>query len=116
MLGSKPYKKKRNNLEAQIQISFFEWLNYYPKFRASTFAIPNGGSRHVLEALSLKRQGLTAGVPDVLMAIPSKNACGAFIEFKAGKNKLTKQQQAMIEILKANGYACFVCHNLNDAR
>ena len=116
MLGIKPYKKKRNNPEAQTQVAFFEWLSYYPKLRASTFAIPNGGSRHVLEALNLKRQGVTAGTPDVLMAIPNKNACGAFIEFKAGKNKLTREQAAMMEILKNNGYACFVCYDLNQAR
>ena len=116
MFGIKPYKKKRNNLEAQTQVAFFEWLSFYPKLRASTFAIPNGGSRYALEALNLKRQGVTAGIPDVLMAIPSKNACGAFIEFKAGKNKLTKKQAAMMEILKNNGYTCFVCYDLNQAR
>ena len=116
MLGIKPYRKKRNNPEAQTQVAFFEWLSYYPKLRASTFAIPNGGSRHALEALNLKRQGVTAGTPDVFLAMPNKIASGAFIEFKAGKNRLTKEQQAMMEILKANGYTCFVCYSLNDAR
>ena len=116
MFGIKSYKKKRNNLEAQTQAAFFEWLSYYPKLRASTFAIPNGGSRHVLEALNLKRQGVTAGTPDVLMAIPNKTACGLFIEFKIGKNKLTREQAAMMEILRSNGYECSVCYSFNDAR
>ena len=116
MLGIKPYKKKRNNPESQTQVAFFEWLNYYPKIRAATFAIPNGGSRNLLEAVNLKRQGVTRGIFDVFMAILNKMACGLFIEFKTGKNKLTREQNAFMEILKSNNYQSAVCYSLNDAR
>ena len=107
---------KRNNLEFREQCAFFEWLNYYPSIRGVTFAIPNGSGRHIVEAVNLKRSGVTKGAPDIFMAVPNKTSCGAFIEFKAGNNKLTKEQAAMMRMLKANGYACFVCYSFNDAR
>lgn len=107
---------KRNNLEFTEQCAFFEWLNYYPSIRGVTFAIPNGGSRNLLEAVNLKRSGVTKGVPDTVMCIPNKTACGLFIEFKTGKNQLTKEQAAMMHMLRNNGYECHVCCSLNEAR
>lgn len=119
MFAIKPYKKKkrkRNNLEMQTQAAFFSWLSYYPRLRVSTFSIPNGGGRSLIEAVNLKRTGVLSGIPDVFMAIPNKTSCGAFIEFKASGNKVTKQQATMMEILQKNGYSCFVCCSLNEAR
>ena len=47
------------------------------------FAIPNGGSRHVLEARNLKRQGVKTGVPDLVILSPSVGAPrGVALELK----------------------------------
>ena len=47
------------------------------------FAVPNGGSRHVLEARNLKRQGVKTGVPDLVILSPSKAAPrGVALELK----------------------------------
>jgi hypothetical protein len=91
-------------------------LNYYPLIRGVTFAIPNGGSRHLLEAVNLKRCGATKGVPDTFMCISNKTACGLFIEFKAGNNKASKEQMSMMEKLRDNGYECHIVYSLNEAR
>jgi len=47
------------------------------------FAIPNGGSRHVLEARNLVRQGVKAGVSDLLILTPAAGAPrGVAVEMK----------------------------------
>jgi len=86
---------KRNNEEHQIQVGLFEWIdlqkNKYPALK-NTFAIPNGGSRHILEAANLKAEGVKSGIPDILLAFPSKCFHGLFIEHKTAKGKLTKDK------------------------
>lgn len=47
------------------------------------FAVPNGGSRHVLEARNLRRQGVKEGVPDLIVLTPSAGAPrGVALEMK----------------------------------
>lgn len=104
--------KKRQRPEAIIQETFFEWLCLYPKFRALTFAIPNGGSRNAIEAKGLKRGGVLSGVPDIFMAIPSKGHHGLFIEVKSKKGIPSDNQSAMMERLTGQGYLCLI---LNDS-
>lgn len=108
--------KKPRMKEALIQSSFFRWLSLkHPKLRKVCFAVPNGGSRHAAEAANLKRQGVTAGVPDIFCAIPNGNYHGLFIEFKAGKNKLTKLQKEMFDMLEEGGYKCITCYSTQEA-
>ena len=97
----KKVKPKRNNLEAVIQTQFFTWLTHeMPAIRKVSYHIPNGAKRHPAVALELKSQGLTPGVLDVFIACPSKGYHGLYIEFKAGKNKLTKEQAEFKKVLK----------------
>lgn len=47
------------------------------------FAVPNGGSRHVLEARNLVRQGVKSGVPDLVILSPTERAPrGVALELK----------------------------------
>lgn len=90
--------KKRQHPERDMQTDFFYWLGYkYPLLRLNCFAIGNGGSRHPLEAKNLQKQGVLSGVPDVLCCLQRGGRPGLFIEFKAGKNKLTPTQKQMFE-------------------
>lgn len=108
---------KRNEIsEKQIQRMFFEWLSYYPDVRRVTFAIPNGGSRHKLEGLNLKKEGVTPGVPDIFMAIPNEKHHGLFIELKSHSGKLSLNQKNMIRRLEENRYLCKTCYNFDDAK
>jgi hypothetical protein len=54
--------------------------------------IPNGGSRHKLEAAKFKKMGVRAGVPDYLMS-NSDGVPVAWFEFKFGKNGLQENQK-----------------------
>jgi hypothetical protein len=107
---------KRNYVEASHQRAFIKWLGYHPHIRQLTFHIPNGGFRDAREAKELQRQGVLSGVPDIFVAIPNIPYSGLFIEFKAGKNPLSKNQKTMIERLLENGYQCKVCYSWFEAR
>ena len=110
-------KKKRKSPEGDAQRGFFYWIGYeYHDLRMYCFAIPNGGSRHKLEAMNLQRQGVMPGVPDIFCAIPRGPFHGLFIEIKVGKNKLTPSQKQMIERLKRHDYACEICYGWEEAK
>jgi len=104
------------NLEHQIQSSFFDYLKWkHPKIYKCTFAIPNGGKRNLITAVNLKREGVKAGVFDVFVAIPTPAAHGLWLEFKAGKNKLTPHQTEFKAIIEANGYKAVTIYGLDHA-
>lgn len=79
------------------------------------FHIPNGGSRHPIEALNLKLQGVKPGVPDLFYPFPTPKHYGLFIEMKYGKNKLTEYQKEWIDYLNKVGYLAVVCYSAEDA-
>jgi hypothetical protein len=102
--------------ESEIQACFVKWLRLSNKpVGAVTFSVPNGALRSLAEGKRQKELGLTAGVPDIFIAYPSGNYHGMFIEFKAGANTLTYHQSNMIQLLKARGYHCVVCYEVNNA-
>ena len=79
------------------------------------FAIPNGGSRHKLEAFRLKKEGVKAGVPDLFLPVSKKGYNGLFIEMKYGRNKLTEKQKEWIINLNLQGYKTAVCYGMEEA-
>lgn len=104
--------------EAREQITFFSYVN----MKACTderyrmiFAVANGGSRHKLEAINLKRQGVLAGVPDIFVDVPTDKYHGLRIELKVGKNKATEKQKEMIERYNKLGYKAVVCYGADEA-
>lgn len=93
-------------MEAEEQIAV---VQYCELRKIPVFAIPNGGTRHRLEAINLKRQGVRAGVPDLCVPVAKKGYHGLYIEMKYGKNKATDKQEQWIELLNRNGYFAVVC-------
>ena len=88
---------------------------YYPELDL-LFHIPNGGSRHPKEAANLKRQGVKAGVPDLLLPVARGKYHGLFIELKVGKNKPTDKQEGWMNALSDEGYAVRVCYGWETAK
>lgn len=54
--------------EAEHQEKIFNWAKFIPELKWM-FAVPNGGYRRPLEALRFKKQGVKAGVSDILSLI-----------------------------------------------
>lgn len=88
-------KRKKDNEEEREQIKFFELLPiYFPKLPDKLlFAIPNGGSRNVIEGANLKKQGVTLGVADVILLIPKQGYASLCIEFKSKKGIQSDEQK-----------------------
>lgn len=95
--------------EEQRQLVMWFRQNYSP---VRIFAIPNGGLRTKTVAAKLKVEGVSPGVPDLL--IP---AWRLWIEMKRIKGgRLSPDQKDWIAYLEANGYTCLVCHGCEDAK
>jgi hypothetical protein len=104
--------------EEAEQTALFTWAEYMkgqiPALRM-LFAIPNGGSRHKLEAVNLKASGVKAGVPDICLPVPNQDYHGLFIEMKWGSNKPQQEQREWIERLEDNGYKVALCYSAEAA-
>ena len=101
--------------EHDIQVAYFDWLRVTaPDVWEYTFAIPNGGLRNIVTAANLKKEGVKAGVPDIMIAVAQKGFCGMFIETKKPTGRLTTKQKSWIDRLKRGGYKVEVCYGLQD--
>lgn len=113
-LGKKdPYIGKENRLQ-ELTINFLRYSGYF------AIHVPNGGSRNVIEATNLKKQGVTAGCPDILifdnvMDLPSRVIFkGIAIELKVKGGKVSEKQQSFIEALEKRGFLVILAWNLTD--
>lgn len=114
------------------QAALFCWaaLNteQYPQLK-NLFAIPNGGNRHIVEAIKFVGTGTRAGVPDVMLAYAALTAHdmnwryhGLFIEMKKEIYRNRKnggrsdEQIAWGDRLVSAGYCVKTCYNWEEAR
>jgi len=97
--------------ESQEQINFVQWMRLqYPQHWVH--ASPNGGVRNIVTAARLKKEGVSAGFPDLF--IPSLRL---FIEMKRIKGGVVSaEQQEWITYLREHGYRCAVCKGFDEAK
>jgi hypothetical protein len=95
---------------------FFQWVRTaFPKLIA--FHVPNGGKRSLRTAVRLKKEGVTTGIPDIIIGKACGIYCGMYIELKRQKGgALSEAQKDMIRELKAEGYYVAVCRGFEEAR
>jgi hypothetical protein len=100
------------------------------------FHVPNGGHRHISVAAQLKAQGVKAGVPDILIPVPSmvsmdqKTAAlymqanrlpapahyaGLAIELKVGTNRASEEQKRWQARFQQSGWRAVVCYGWEAA-
>ncbi len=114
--------------EDQEQIALFEWARLargkHPEL-ALLLHVPNGGSRHLLEAVKLKRMGIKPGVPDILLPVPRRGLSGLWIEMKReslrpktakGKGGVSEDQTWWLKELWRHGYQASVAWGFEEAR
>ena len=118
----------RSKIEHQEQIKVVNYLNILQKQGkvVEFFAIPNGGSRHKLEAINLKREGVKSGVSDLCVILKNRVL---FIEMKRPAKKLksgklsyagikvSEHQDKFIEnVSKSNVCGAVVCYGFDEAK
>ena len=87
----------RNKEEEKLQIACVSWFDYqYPHLSKLLFAVPNGGSRHKIEAKNLKKQGVRAGVSDLVFLYPGRVYPFICLECKI-KSGTQQQSQKLFE-------------------
>ena len=114
------YRRNETPLESLEQRFLFEWASdmadlKWPELKFM-FAIPNGGSRHKIEAANLKKQGVKAGVPDVMLPVPRHGYHGLYIEMKRRRGgTLSRDQKTYIAFLREQGYKVEKCNGFHEA-
>lgn len=120
-LGRVPIGKivKTGQSEHVSQVQVIDWWSVarhkwlLPEF--ALFAIPNAAKRSFALANYLQREGLRKGIPDLMLAVQTEVTSGLFIEMKAGKNKPTDDQKAVISYLRYTGYHAVVAWSADEA-
>lgn len=124
--GNRPRRYK--NPEHDHQAAYFRWVRYaYPD--RLVFAVPNAQVRTtvkkgdeaaqlkaMLQGKRLKAEGRVAGIPDIMVACARGGSHGLFIEMKAGRNRPSPEQLAVMAKLDGEGYRVAVCWTWDEAR
>ena len=105
---------KKYPLEDDEQIAFVNWFKLKYKDYL-IFSIPNGGSRNKIEASKLKKTGVTAGIPDLIILMPNTEIL--FIEMKRQKGGiLSLVQKTIIKIIEKLGFKVLIGYGFLDAK
>lgn len=99
--------------EQEEQITFSSWLTIK---KIPFFHIPNGGSRHIAEAVKLKMMGVKKGIPDIFIHVAKFPHHGLFIEMKSkdGGAHQKSQTEKIVELRRC-GYRAEFAHGCEDA-
>lgn len=118
--SAKEEKPRRGEIEGEEQtVLIEEFRARYPVIGHLLIHIPNGGSRkNAFEGYRLKRQGVRAGVSDLLLPVARGGFFGLWIEFKAAPPNdaaVAPSQKEWIELMADQGYCAEVCLGVEDA-
>ena len=103
--------------ENKIQFDIVMWFNNSfclknDKQRGLIFAVPNGGTRNIKEAMVLKSTGVLAGVSDLIVILP--NGKLIFVEVKKENGKQSDKQKDFEDRVNKLGYDYWLVYSLND--
>jgi hypothetical protein len=105
--------------EHQIQSAFIEWVRLAEQQDERLkllFAVPNGGKRNLITAMKLKKEGVKAGIPDIMFPLKTEAFNGLGIEFKKPKTgRKTKVQSDYMDLLVKYGWCVVVCTDAEEA-
>lgn len=97
--------------ERKTQEAYCEYLTIR---KVPHYAIPNGGYRLDREAVSLKRQGVSAGVPDICVPVSRGKFHGLYVEVKSTHGKLSNRQIEWCDLLRQEGYEVCVGYDIDE--
>lgn len=102
--------------ENQLQQQIIIWYknNYQIHGKGLIFSVPNGGSRHILEAKTLKSTGQMAGVSDLIILQP--NGKTLFVEVKIEKGIQSEVQKIFEDKVRSLGFNYYLVRSLEDVK
>lgn len=101
--------------ESQIQIGCVRWFKYqYPKLGTLLIHVPNGRRRSIRDGVKLKMEGVTAGVADLVLFVPSNGWHGLCVEIKTPVGKQSKSQKEWSENVTAMGYKYTISKSVDE--
>lgn len=100
--------------EYNIQVACVTWFRLqYPHHLI--YHVPNGERRDAVTGARLKRSGVVAGVPDLVIPYANGKHSHLYIELKAGSSgRVSANQKHVIEQLKEGGACVAVCRSVDD--
>lgn len=100
--------------EHGIQVAIMQFLDRALPASCYAFAVPNGGNRSAVTGAILKREGVKAGVADIIV-MRNPGLC-ALIEVKTAKGSLSNSQKAFRDWCAANGFPYAVVRGIGDVQ
>jgi hypothetical protein len=105
--------------EHEEQVRFFAWWRTWAPSRSYEtclcFAIPNASRLTDAGRVYKWAEGLTPGVSDIFIAIPSRGYNGMFIEMKRATGDTTYNQETFIQAVLRKGYVAGVAYSADEA-
>ncbi len=100
--------------EEQIQTSCITWFNFhYPKYK-DLLVHHHNNPRNPVNGARLKKLGLKAGIPDLVLYVPNSDYYCLFIEMKNEKGRLSAKQKEYKKLLQEQGYKWELCRSKED--
>lgn len=101
--------------EHNLQVACVRYFRYrYPNIAPLLFAVPNGGNRNLREAARLKAEGVTPGVADLILLLPSRTHHALCLELKTDKGRLSPQQKEWLSVAEKYGAKTAVIRSIDD--
>jgi hypothetical protein len=108
---------QRSSSEDSIQRGIVRYLRTVLPSGWIVFAVPNGGSRNLIEAAKMKGTGTLAGMPDLcVLGIEHDVPSSWFIEVKSASGRPSLPQLDMHDRLLDLGFEVAICRSIDDAR
>lgn len=107
------------HLESSEQINLFAWAKLsqskYPEL-SLLHAIPNAGKRNVIQGARMKKEGMLAGVSDIMLPVSRNGWHGLYVELKVKGGTTSASQKWWIEQTTKQGYLSVVCFGWIEAK
>lgn len=106
--------------ESDLQALCVRWFRTkYPKFRRLLFSIPNGANlkNGYRSWAKLKKEGAVAGAADLMLAIPSGDCPGLFIEMKTnrrGSRQTKTQKDFEADVVQIGGFGYCIARTFDE--
>jgi hypothetical protein len=116
----KPEQLAKGGSEYNEQCALFSWAalskQIYPQLEL-LFAIKNEEkSGSAIVGSRFKASGVKRGVADVFLSVPRNGYHGLYIEMKASKGKLSKEQIIFGDKVREQGYGWVCCYSWESAK